>query len=312
MKKILTVFFALAFVILPTSAGYLKTLNTGKNFLIARHVVINGKDLSPEDTDAVGNVILKNGGTIVYKFTVKSLVGPSVTIKHVSKVKGSSDKNAFLIEISNLTVKVSYTSPTSLKNALETLKTLVVTDINGQKCLKGGKFIWVNDKGDNLANTKKSHMAGEIKLLNSSLDKMAAETETELILITPTDWMVESPVIEEMTGTKKLYGQNGYVTCDELKEILTKATGRGVNIKIVMYLNEENGPFKDITGHSLHSPEGMRFLRAALQQWHDTCGLNAVYTRNPNVAEDGDKMEYVRFRNFLDTISPMTGIQFFH
>jgi len=289
-------------------AGSLKTVNSGKNFSIARQVVINGKDIAPEDYGELRDIITKNGGTILYKFSVKSLVGPTISIKHTDKVKGSSDRNAFHIEVSQTSVKVTYTSPSSLKKAVETLKSLIVTDVTGTRCIRGGKYTWINDPGEKVVNEKKSHMAGEIKSLISALDKMAAGSETELILITPTDWMVESPVMEEFDTKKVLYSQSGYVSCQQLKEVQEKAFNRGVTVKVIMEFNEENIPFKEVTGHSLFSPEGMRFIRAALQQWHDMCGLKAVYVGK----RANDDMVSKRFDDFLDTISPMIGIQFYH
>lgn len=309
MKKALLL-LSLSFLTLSqVVAGNLKTVYSGKNFPLARQVTLNCKDLSPDDNSKLRDIITKNGGTVLYKFSVKSLIGPTVSVKHSKIIKGSSDRNAFLIEVNQTSVKITYSSPTSLENAIETLKGLVVTDANGDKCIKGGKYTWINDSKKTEGNTKKSHMAGEIKLLLSSLDKMSSGTETELILVTPTDWMIESPILEEFDNERKLYSStNGYVSCDELKDAVSKAFARGVNLKIILQLNQENIPFKEVTGHSIFSPEGMRFLRAALEQWHNLCGVSTVYVGQFSTSD----MTSERFNYFLETISPLIGIKICH
>ncbi len=304
MKKLILYYILIFFGILSVSADNLRSIKSSNNFVISRNLTFNAKNIQAEQYAIIRDIVTKHAGTIVDKFSIKKIAMPSISIKHCNRIPGTMVKEAFQIDISDNSVKIRYTTLNAAQKAVETLTGLVVVNVNGEKCFQGGKYIWTDDSNKTeLMN--KSHMATEIRQLLAGMDKMAPGSKVELIIVTPTDWMMEANSIVDIMGNNDLYSKNnGYVQLSQLQEVIQSAEKHGIILAITMHLQEENIPLLESTGHSIYSVEGMRFLRSALSEWHEKSGL-----QNITITTD-QKDDYIaeRFRQFLADIAPLIGI----
>lgn len=306
MNKISYFFILLlCFSFIYSKADNLRSMKTSNNFLVTKSISINAKNIPAEDYVKIRDLISKSGGTVVEKFTIKKIAMPTISFKKVKNISGSYAINGYQIDITNKYVKVKYTSKIAVKKAVDFLTSLLVTNTSGERCFQGGRFIWNDDSNKNISNS--SLMATEVKEMIASFNSMAPGSTAELIVVTPTDWMVESPVITDIIGNNKLYSsKNGYIGIEQLKEVIDKAKEHDIKLSISLQLDSENQPILDFTGHSIYSVEGMRYLRAVLSEWHNKCNLENVSIKTK--IDDNDTI-YKRFNQFLNTIAPLVGIQ---
>lgn len=230
-----------------------------------------------------------------------------ITFVKVNSIEGAAGNDAWQISVKARRITVAFTSENALRHAVEMLQSMVVKDAAGGKYFQGGV---VADWGARTAARDHDAMADAASSLRPVSDLEAAvkrlggrSKEVYLILVSADNWRMESPSLELAGPADRLYPADGYYTTKQLQQVAAAAKRSHVEIIPTLELFSENRAFTAAFGHSVFSVEGMRLVRAAIEDCIEALQPAKICLGSMSPQAD------MRYMEFISDLASMLGVE---
>lgn len=259
----------------------------GKSFSLERTVVVVAKRAERGAALQVVDILSQVGVTA--KISSKSLFAKAkIEIHRVKLIAGAGGVDALQITVTPNVVKISYTSDQGLKKALDFLRRITDrTSIQGNDITD-----WRSEAAKPLGGVfdASSRMATMTQIETYARADRGREVYVQLV--DGSNWRLESSVFAVINPKVRIYPTDGYYTIKQISGLADKLERSRITLIPVIDLINSNEPFQSVTGHCLNSVEGMRFVRAILEEYAAKLGCKKICIGNS--AEDIDK-RYLEF-----------------
>ena len=222
-------------------------------------------------------------------------------------IEGAAGNDAWQIVVKSRRIFVTFTSDKALRQAVETLQDMVAEDAAKGKYIPGGIL---TDWGASTASRDHGATADAASGLRSVGDLEAAvrrlgskSREVYLILADTDHWRMESPSLETAAPGGRLYPADGYYSTAQLQQLVASAKRSHIEIIPTLELLSENRSFTETFGHSVFSVEGMRLVRAAIEDCIATLHPSKICLGSLSPQAD------MRYMEFISDLASMLGIE---
>lgn len=278
--------------------------NHGRHFATHdRRVVVHASTV--EDRDAIEQMLALHGAKIMTGFFAE-LIYPHVSFKQAHTVHGSS--NALSIRVSPSSIKISYTSQEMAEKAMEYFRSLFEAPY-GQRIIHGRNIVEVMPAPSK--STLKRNSAGVVDGVTRTLT--VHEVQSAIRRSSPGDFMMaivswrifrfDFDVLEGINPALGHIASSGGYTSAQIVEMVKYGAANHLNFVPAIDLLSDNEPFEKQTGHRMNSVEGMRFVRAMLEQCAVQWGVRKICIGKKEDVADG------RYMEFLHNIARTIGLE---
>lgn len=276
MRFLRLIMIVLFVAILPREAGAQSIVYSDNYFTIeGRKVAVKGCDDNTKIL--ISDKILATDGIAMEGFFAKNFL-PSIKFHSTASVEGKS--TAYQIVVKKSKVEVKYTSAEMLSLATEQLMELFTIQ-NGRWVIRGATVSLYRDSSTiSLRSNKEGIYDGITTELSEKQLKSAisAKRTGEFILAmgNSSTYRVNFKVFEGVNPNCKNISKEPYYTTEEILSLVEHAKTKGTEFIPAIDLLSDNSAFEEVTGHSIHSVEGMRFVRAMLEQCAESWGVKTL------------------------------------
>lgn len=193
-----------------------------------------------------------------------------ISFVKVASVPGAKGADAWQIDVKAKRATVSFTTETALQNAIAALQEMIEHDAAGRKYLPGGvRADWgvqhaPQPKREAVADAATSMRT--VDELETALKRLSTKSgEVYLMLVSADKWRMQCPSLEAARLTDRLYSPDGCYNTRQLEQLAAAAKRSRIEMIPTLELLHENKPFTEAFGHSVFSVEGMRLVRAAIE-----------------------------------------------
>lgn len=281
-----------------------QSVQTRQKFLLDKTVFVTS-DFEHRNTSADFAKWLRTQGTAASNAYNKAR--NRITFVKVNVIEGASGNDAWQINVKARRITVAFTSGNALGHAVEMLQGMVVRDASGDRYIQGGI---VTDWGARTAARDHDATADAASSLRPVGDLEAAvkrlggrSKEVYLILVSADHWRMESPSLEIAGRAGGLYPSDGYYTTEQLQQVAAAAKRSHVEIIPTLELLSENRAFTQAFGHSVFSVEGMRLVRAAIEDCIEA--LHPAKICMGSMSPQAD----MRYMEFISDLASMLGVE---
>lgn len=248
-----------------------RVITHGDFFPLNRAIYINTKGLPKETAIEFEKFISLQGGSVEKSFFKKFFI-PKIVFRQMSKVKEAQGDEKVRIEVSSKQVLIIYNTPRAALRGVELLLE-IIKPRNGINVVDGVTITdWATRSFKQKTSLKNDGFDLTDPTINkqfivSQIAKTAPNTTLFLYAATPEKWAIKSNVLTDANDQfNSLIAKPNY-SIEDINQIIEVGQKRGVNIILNVNLIEDSEIFKSITGHSIYSPEGMRFVRAIIDEY---------------------------------------------
>lgn len=284
LKSAGVLLISLLTLILSTATAYgdgIERKVHNKNFVVdSRKVVIKGGDAAT--ATMLSNKLKENGATITNDF-ISRLAGARITLQSTSKI-GSKSKG-YSIEVRPSKISIKYTSQEMLESAMKEFYELF-SQSESYRVVKGcdiycygavpivNKFA-VNSSGviDGVTNELNNNdIQQEIKT------RIQKQNNPDFILAIANRnvYRVNFKVLEGLNSSYQGIAEQWTYPPSEIKQYVIEARQSGGEFVPAIDFLSKNERFEEYTGHKIDSPEGMRFVRAIIEECADDWGIKKL------------------------------------
>lgn len=266
----------------------------GKGFPLTRPIVVVSAEYDKEARLKITNLLdtksVRYTTSNNYKITKQKIV-----LSRVSKIEGVEQSNAYYIKISPKKVLIQYTTQMSLDKAIEFFADLV----NDNEKLLPGQSIY--DWGE--SKVKKGVIdASTTYLSTEKIDQIMRyhkKSNVMLCVVMGDNWRMESTVFEVIDPQAQVYTPSEYYTFGQMAQLVQKYS----RLIPMLDLMSPCGVFERATGHSQFSVEGMRFVRAIIEEFVTKTGVKRFCVGVRPKAVD------LRYMDFLEGVARNLGVE---
>lgn len=284
----------------------------GRHFTTgARKVVVTTPD--QELTRRISERLTAHGATVV-DGTMSKLFGARVVVARVGKIEGQS--TAYSIEVGKSKIAIYYTTPEMLDAAIKQFYFLFDSPY-GQRIIRGVNINFTADQPNKTAkNAVRRNSAGITDGVTTALPTSQIENaiRTQLRSNPGSDFMLAmvnrktfridfsalrgiNPAIGVICPTDTKY------STDQIRRFVAVAREAGGEFVPAIDLMSNNEAFKTYTGHEINSVEGMRFVRAMIEQCARQWNIRRICIGR---RESGAMQQ--RYIDFLSDIATREGV----
>ncbi len=281
------------------------------NFVVeGRKFVVKGGDAQTKEY--LQEKFYYQGGKVAVDL-ISELFAPSVAMKHCKDIEGHKD--AYSINVSKNTAIIKYTSQEMLDMAIEVFEDFFDKSYSGY-IIRGGSAIFYADDARNLAGQIRSNSSGvydgvtkkqSMKHIRSAMRSQLTRSDKFIFAMVSKDYFrVNFNVFNGINPTLGTICDKNSYTLSEIKTISAEARARGGEFVPAIDLLSDNKLFEQYTGHAMNSVEGMRFVRAMIEQCATEWGVKSICIGKLRDFELSDR--YIEFitdiaaRNSLEII----------
>ncbi len=245
---------------------------TSESFVLeGRKVTVRGADAETSDQIAAK---LAGGGAIVVSDIFSKVFLPGVTLSKVKHIDNQT--NAFNINVNSSRVLVKYTSEQSLSLALVELNELF-DSAYGDRIIRGCNIAYRGEKIKRRKVLNSNDFGvydGVSKHLSSAKVEKAmgvhfAEEPQRAFILAMSNSSVFRAEFESLEGLNPEFyplEKDGYYSAADIREFVEYAKRSGGEFVPAIDLLSDNEQFAEYTGHEIDSVEGMRFVRAMIEE----------------------------------------------
>ncbi len=253
-----------------------------KHFMLSsRKIIIKSDDINTQNH--INEHIANNGAIVVYDF-FSNIFAPKIVFHKAHSINNSSE--GYSIEVGKSKVTVRYTSNEMLSAATKEFEKLV-TQIGEQRAIKGCNIYYTTDSKINKTSLKRNSL-GVIDGITTKLPTEAIENAIKSQLRSYRDSDFIFAVVNRRVyrvDFKAFNGINAEIgsiceswsySLDQIKRFIKFARDNGGEFVPAIDLISSNKRFEDFTGHKMTSPEGMRFVRAIIEECANSWGVRRL------------------------------------
>lgn len=273
--------------ILAVHATPKRIVSHGKEFSLERSVVVKATRADKDLKQAVLQLINSAGANSNTPF-ISLKTKPKIVIERVRSIEGVKEPDALQIKVTPMKVTINYTTEQSKKKVIVYLKALI-----SGKVIQGSD---ITDWGGRSKNTKGIIDASTTLLSISEIESQTKGSHNKEVMIQFADslnWRLESSVFALVNPDESPYPGSGYYHLERIAELSAKLAKSRMKIIPVIELLIPNETFLRVTGHSQFSVEGMRFVRAIIEEYASKLGCQKLGIGTLCGAGDKRYLEFV-------------------
>ncbi len=230
-----------------------------------------------------------------------------ITFVKVNAIEGAAGNDAWQISVKTRRITVAFTSGNALRHAVGILKGRVVREASGDRYIPGGIATDWGARTTSRDHDAMTDAAGSLRSvgdLETVVKRLGGRSkEVYLILVSTDHWRMESPSLEIAGSAARLYPTDGYYTIRQLQQVAAAAKRSHVEIIPTLELLSENRAFTAAFGHSVFSVEGMRLVRAAIEDCIDALHPSKICLGSMSPQAD------MRYMEFISDLASMLGVE---
>lgn len=262
----------------PRVAAPRDVTTTGGAFNMNQAIYVTGSEHSNAIYNDVAEMLRDLGATTSTTF---SKAPARITFNRVPMIKGITGENALKITIKKRRITVLYTSDNSLRRATELLRSRIRTQNHPYSIPTGVIRDWgvQNAIRDRDATIDAASSFRHIAELETAIKKQSDKRVKELyiIVVNSENWRMQSPSLEvaraesfvgaspDASSAMSLYPADGHYTTEQLQRLVAACERLHITQIPTIELLDKNAPIEKCFGHSSLSVEGMRLIRAAIE-----------------------------------------------
>lgn len=252
-----------------------------------------------------------HGATVVDDF-ISRMFSPRVTVSHATKIDGHAE--AYCIEVGKSKVAITYTSQEMLDRAVKQFYFLFDSPY-GQRLIRGVNVCHYADQPQK--STVKRNKAGIIDGVTTVLTTAQVESAIRAQLRSnPNSYFTLAIINRQMfrfdfnalrtlnANAKAICPADAKYSIDQIRRFVATAREAGGEFVPAIDLLSNNAPFEAYTGHPMSSVEGMRFVRAIIEECSRTWGIKSICIGRRANCEAGQQ-----YFDFLNDIGVREGIE---
>ncbi len=233
-----------------------------------------------------------------------------IVFRAVSKIQGAAGDDAFQVVIKSKTVQVYYTSDAAAKRAIQFLQQSINRKAS-PRYFPGGTFSdWrakaiSGQDGESFVDGATAYRS--VAELSSALKQRGGRgREVYLTLVSPTAWRFQSPALEIANPNDTPYpADRGIYTVEQQRQLAATCKADLTTLIPTFELLTPNPAFEAAFGHRLFSVEGMRLVRATLEDCIRTMHPAKIClgTLSPEAEKDP------RYVDFVSSLGGLLGVE---
>lgn len=230
-----------------------------------------------------------------------------ITFIQVTAIDGADGSDAWQIAVKARRITVAFTSNKALRYAFEVLQGMVAKDVSGNRYIPGG--VWTDwgtrtTARDREATADAASGLRSVGDLETTVKRLGSRSkEVYLILVDADHWRMESRSLEVAGAAGRLYPADGYYSTEQQRQIAAAAKRSHIGIVPTLELLTENKPFTAAFGHSVFSVEGMRLVRAAIEDCIEIFHPAKICLGSISPQAD------MRYMEFISDLASMLGVE---
>lgn len=297
------------FTLLPLRAGE-KIEKHGENFATGgrRVAVVTSKDGAEYKNEL--SSFLKNCGSLVIENNFAQLIFPTVKMVRGDMENG---QQGYSIKVRRNKITIRYTSSESARSALDYFLTTFASP-NGRRMLAGVDVV----NYQSMVSTGNADKMGHVGVfarsgvvdgvsrhltnagIGSSIEKLPmADRRNPIVAIASNDtFRINMECMKLFNPNTSLSSKGEMYTASQIKNLFSTARNNRVNLALGVDLLSPNTGFEKWAGHSLNSVEGMRIVRAMIEEMASSWGVRRLCVGDSKALYASDK----RYVDFLKEI----------
>lgn len=284
IKRVAIILLSLVALITSSHAAYadgVQRKQHNKNFVLdSRKVYIKGSD--PVTTKMVSSKIQEHGATVTNDF-ISKIFGARIIFQSTSKIENSS--SGYSIEVSPSKVAIKFTSAEMLDYALEEFNKLFIQS-GSTRVINGCDILCIDNSYTNNSLTINSYgvidgISNELSqkdIIKEMKTRIEKQRKLDFILAVANRnvYRVNFKILEGLNPSYNGIAEGWTYSTDEIKEYVTQARQNGGEFIPAIDFLSQNERFEQYTGHTIDSPEGMRFVRAIIEECANDWGIKKL------------------------------------
>lgn len=230
-----------------------------------------------------------------------------ITFQRVPSIAGAAGNDAWHMVVKGARITVSFTSENALQHAIVTLQGMVAQEAGIGKYIPGGTYA---DWGTRTAARDHGATADAATTLRTTTELEMSfkrignrSKEVYVVLVDADHWRMASPSLELAGTGRRLYPADGYYTTEQLQQLAAAAKRNHIELIPTLELLSENRAFSAAFGHSVFSVEGMRLVRAALEDCIEALHPGKICLGSISSQAD------MRYMEFISDLASMLGVE---
>lgn len=230
-----------------------------------------------------------------------------IMFQRVSSISGAAGNDAWYMVIKGARITVSFTSENALQHAMATLQGMVTQEAGIGKYIPGGTYAdWgartaARDHGATADAATTLRPTTELEMTFKRIGNRSREVY--VVLVDADHWRMASPSLELAGAGRRLYPADGYYTTEQLQQLAAAAKRNHIDLIPTLELLSENRAFTAAFGHSVFSVEGMRLVRAALEDCIEAMHPTKICLGSISSQAD------MRYMEFISDLASMLGVE---
>lgn len=253
---------------------------SGENFATSERRIVVKSPVAQYQTDLSEWLLTLEG--VVMTDIFSKMFTPSVTLKYTKAIEGNP--NSYKLTVKKNKVLIKYTNPEMLEDAVAQLYKLE-GESNGKRFIRGATVFYArNASGEINIRTNGAGVYDGISKKQSQEDieqAIRAQANSDdkkfiLAIANKSLFRADFDVFKDVNPSMPSICTSESYSQDEIIAQREYANTRGVTFVPALDLLSNNTAFENFTGHSAHSVEGMRFVRAMIEQCANEWGVTAL------------------------------------
>lgn len=230
-----------------------------------------------------------------------------ITFQYVPSIAGAAGNDAWQMVVKGARITVSFTSENALQHAVTILQGMVTHDADIGKYIPGGTYAdWgartaARDHGATADAASTLRTTTELEMTFKRIGNRSKEVY--VVLVDADNWRMASPSLEMAGAGRQLYPADGYYTPEQLQQLAAAAKRNHIELIPTLELLSENRAFTAAFGHSVFSVEGMRLVRAALEDCIEILHPSKICLGSISSQAD------MRYMEFISDLASMLGVE---
>lgn len=230
----------------------------------------------------------------------------SITFQRVPQIHGVEGNDGLSIIIKSKKITVYFTTSYALERATELLQNMLVTGQGAPYWPGGTMQDWGTTRPTRLAVVDAASIMRPVREMEGVIRKQIPAGRTKEVYISfvnQHNWRMQTPSFERAEVAGTLYPSDGYYSRQDLLQIDQICRKNDLRMIPTLDLFSENSAFVSAFGHSVFSVEGMRFVRAAIEDCVDILRPKKICLGV--LSDDVD----VRYLQFVSGIAEMLQVE---
>ncbi|MFI3287271.1 MAG: hypothetical protein R3Y61_02205 [Rikenellaceae bacterium] len=252
----------------------------GEDFLTSGRKVVVKSPVAQLQTDLSEWMLICDA--VVMTDVFSKMFSPSVKLKYVNEIDGKRD--SYKVTVKKNKIVVQYTDLELLEDAIAQLYKLEGEGSSG-RIIRGAVVSYAKDRAAKIkirTNSAGIYDGISKKQSNSDIQEairaQVASDDKKFIfaIVNKSLFRVDFDVFKEVNPSMASICTAESYSKEEILSIVQYAEGRGGSFVPALDLLSDNAAFESFTGHKIHSVEGMRFVRAIIEECANVWGVQAI------------------------------------